>query len=70
MEIFSSAGVCLTSLQALKICFSNIKAGLHHDAICVAFEMTSPALVAKFYDPEYEGTHDNPDKDPYPKFDP
>lgn len=68
MEIFSSAGVCLTSLQALKICFSNIKAGLHHDAICVASEMTSPALVAKFYDPEYEATHDNPDKDPYMAF--
>ena len=40
MEIFSSAGVCLTS----------------------------PALVSKFYDPEYEATHDNPDKDPYMAF--
>ena len=27
MEIFSSTGVCLTSLQALKICYSNILAG-------------------------------------------
>ena len=68
MEIFSSAGVCLTSLQALKICYSNILAGLHQKAVCVASELTSPALVSKFYYPEYEATHDNPDKDPYMAF--
>lgn len=68
MEIFSSAGVCLTSLQALKICYSNILAGLHENAICVASELTSPALVSKFYDPEYEAIHDNPEKDPYMAF--
>ena len=68
MEIFSSAGVCLTSLQALKICYSNILAGLHQKAVCVASELTSPALVSKFYDPEYEATHDNPEKDPYMAF--
>ena len=68
MEIFSSSGVCLTSLQALKICYSNILAGLHDNAVCVASELTSPALVSKFYDPEYETTHDNPDKDPYMAF--
>ena len=68
MELFSSAGVCLTSLQALKICYSNILAGLHGNAVCVASELTSPALVSKFYDPEYEATHDNPDKDPYMAF--
>lgn len=68
MEIFSSAGVCLTSLQALKICYSNILAGLHQKAVCVASELTSPALVSKFYDPEYEATHDNPNKDPYMAF--
>lgn len=68
MEIFSSAGVCLTSLQALKICYSNILAGLHQKAVCVASELTSPALVAKFYDPEYEAIHANPDKDPYMAF--
>ena len=68
MELFSSAGVCLTSLQALKICYSNILAGLHDNAVCVASELTSPALVSKFYDPEYEATHDNPDKDPYMAF--
>lgn len=37
-------------------------------AVCVASELTSPALAAKFYDPEYEVTHDNPDKDPYMAF--
>ena len=68
MEIFSSAGVCLTSLQALKICYSNILAGLHEKTVCVASELTSPALVSKFYDPEYEVTHNSPDKDPYMAF--
>lgn len=68
MEIFSSAGVCLTSLQTLKICYSYILAGLHEKAVCVASELTSPALVSKFYDPEYETTHDNPEKDPYMAF--
>ena len=68
MEIFSSAGVCLTSLQTLKICYSNILAGLHEKAVCVASELTSPTLVSKFYDPEYEATRDNPDKNPYMTF--
>lgn len=68
MEIFSSAGVCLTSLQALKICYSNILAGLHNNAICVASELPSPTLVSKYYDPEYEITHTNPAKDPYMAF--
>jgi hypothetical protein len=68
MEIFSSAGVCLTSLQALKICYSNILAGLHQNAVCVASEFPSPTLVSKFYDPEYEITHENPDLDPYMAF--
>lgn len=68
MEIFSSAGVCLTSLQALKICYSNILAGLHQNAVCVASEFPSPTLASKFYDPEYEITHENPDLDPYMAF--
>ena len=50
------------------ICYSNILTGLHQKAVCVASELTSPALVSKFYDPEYEATHDNPDKDPYMAF--
>lgn len=40
MEIFSSAGVCLTSLQALKIGYSHILSGLHSSAICSASERT------------------------------
>lgn len=34
----------------------------------MASELTSPALVSKFYDPEYEVTHNSPDKDPYMAF--
>ena len=48
--------------------YTTILAGLHQKAVCVASELTSPALVSKFYDPEYEATHDNPDKDPYMAF--
>lgn len=41
---------------------SNAK--LAKKAVSVASVLTSPALASKFYDPEYETTHDNPDKDP------
>lgn len=68
MEIFSSAGVCLTSVQALKICYSSILTGEHQSGICVASELISPTLISNFYDPEYEETHNNPDKDPYMAF--
>lgn len=68
MEIFSCSGVCLTALQALKICFSSILADLHHSAICVASELTSPALLSKFYDPEYEAIHTDASKNPYMAF--
>lgn len=54
MEIFSSAGVCLTSLQALKICYSNILAGLHQKAVCVASELTSPALIGYINDQDFK----------------
>lgn len=40
MEVFYSAGVCLISLQSLKICYSNILAGLHDNAVCSASELT------------------------------
>ena len=68
MEIFSSAGVCLTSLQALKICYSNILAGLHDNAVCSASELTSPTFMAKFYDAEYEAMHSDVGKNPYIAF--
>ena len=68
MEIYSSSGVCLTSLQALKICYSNILSELHASAICVASEYISPTFRAEFYNPEYEETHSSTDKNPYMAF--
>ena len=68
MEIYSSSGVCLTSLQALKICYSNILSELHASAICVASEYISPTFRAEFYNPEYEEIHSSTDKNPYMAF--
>ena len=58
----------LTSLQALKICYSNILSELHASAICVASEYISPTFRAEFYNPEYEETHSSTDKNPYMAF--
>ncbi len=68
MEIYSSSGGCLTSLQALKICYSNILSELHASVICVASEYISPIFRVEFYNPEYEETHGSTDKDPYMAF--
>ena len=42
MEIFSSSGVCLTSLQALKICYSNILPGSYQTAASLPHATTAP----------------------------
>lgn len=38
MELFSTAGVCLTSLQALKIAYYSVRTGDKTNAICCASE--------------------------------
>lgn len=53
-EISSFSGVCLTSLQALKSCYYAILSGEARKAVCSTSELTSPALLSKNYDPDYE----------------
>ena len=64
MEIFSTAGVCLTSLQSLKIAFLSISSGEKSNAVCCASELASAALLSKHYDIEYERCH-NIGENPY-----
>ena len=46
MEIFSSAGVCLTSLQALKICYSNTGQTEHGSNDCTCGSGNSNKIAA------------------------
>ena len=57
IEIFSSAGVCLTSLQALKVAYQAIALGDKKNAVCCASELVSATLLSKHYDMEYEKCH-------------
>ena len=57
MELFATAGVCLTSLQALKIAYLSVAAGDKENAICCASELVSATLLSKHYDAEYEKCH-------------
>ncbi|ADY38205.1 3-Oxoacyl-(acyl-carrier-protein (ACP)) synthase III domain-containing protein (plasmid) [Phocaeicola salanitronis DSM 18170] len=57
IEIFSTSGVCLTSLQALKIAYLSVVSGEKNNAVCCASELVSAALLSKHYDAEYEKCH-------------
>jgi 3-oxoacyl-[acyl-carrier-protein] synthase-3 len=54
MELYSASGVCLTCLQALKISYLAVLAGMSAKAICSTSELASPTLRAKNYEEEYE----------------
>ena len=54
MELYSASGVCLTCLQALKISYLSVLAGISSKAICSTSELASPTLRSKNYDQEYE----------------
>lgn len=57
MELFATAGVCLTSLQALKIAYQSVAVGDKNNAVCCASEQVSATLLSKHYDAEYEKCH-------------
>lgn len=57
MELFATAGVRLTSLQALKIAYQSIAVGDKNNAVCCASELVSATLLSKHYDMEYEKCH-------------
>lgn len=67
IEIFSTSGVCLTSLQALKIAYLSIVSGDKNNGVCCASELVSAALLSKHYDTEYEKCQ-NISKNPYISF--
>lgn len=67
IEIFATAGVCLTSLQALKIAYQSICSGDKANAVCCASELVSATLLSKHYDTEYEKCH-NVGENPYMAF--
>ena len=57
MELFATAGVCPTSLQALKIAYQSVAVGDKNNAVCCASELVSATLLSKHYDAEYEKCH-------------
>lgn len=54
VEIFSSAGVCLSCLQALKIAYLSVASSEKQNAICSTSELVSAMLLSKNFDIEYE----------------
>lgn len=54
MEIYSLAGVCMTSIAALKTCYMSIRSGNSWNAVCSTSELSSAALQSKSYEKEYE----------------
>jgi 3-oxoacyl-[acyl-carrier-protein] synthase-3 len=54
VEIFSSAGVCLSCLQALKIAYWAVASSEKRNAICSTSELVSAMLLSKNFDIEYE----------------
>lgn len=53
MEIYSLAGVCMTSIGALKTACMSIQSGNSSNALCCASELVSPVMLSKFFEEEY-----------------
>lgn len=54
LEIASLAGVCLTSLMALKTACMSIETCNSDNAVCVASELISPTMLSRFFKEEVE----------------
>lgn len=54
LEIYSLAGVCLTSVAALKTAFMSILSGNSLNAVCCTSELSSPTFLSKFYTKEFD----------------
>ena len=67
MEIYSLAGVCLTSVAALKTSYMSIASGNSSNAVCCTSELSSPTFLSKFYQNELENLKDI-EKHPYLAF--
>ncbi len=53
-EVVSLAGVCLSSLSAMKYAYLGIRAGASHKAVSCGSEFPSTLMRAKFYEEELE----------------
>lgn len=53
-EIFSSAGVCMSGISALKTGYMSVLSGNSNNALCSSSELLSPVLLAKFFNKEFE----------------
>lgn len=63
MEIYSLCGICLTSIQALKVAYLSLLSGSSRKAVCCASELPSMGLLSKHFEMEYEylaKTEENP----------
>lgn len=54
MEIFSASGVCLTSLNALKVAYMAVAGGWCDNAVSANSELVSPVLLSKLFEKEYD----------------
>lgn len=52
MEIASLAGVCMSGLLALKTAWLSVGSGNSDNAVCVASELLSPAMLSHFFNEE------------------
>ena len=53
-EVFTAAGVCTSSLSALRYAMLNVQAGLHRNAISIGSEFPSRYLRARNFDKEQD----------------
>lgn len=67
MELYSTSGVCLSGIQALKTAYLSVISKNSQRVVCSASEMPSPSFLNGNYDVEYELAH-NIGKEPYMAF--
>lgn len=54
LEIASLAGVCMTSMSALKTAYMSIASGNSDNAVCVTSELISPTMLSRFFAEEID----------------
>ena len=52
LEIASLAGVCMTSMSALKTAYMSVASGNSNNAVCVTSELISPTMLSRFFTEE------------------
>ena len=57
LETASLAGVCMTSLMALKTAWMSVVSGNTDNAVCAASELISPTMLSRFFKEEIASQH-------------